>query len=343
MLVSPWQLNYACFVYDGASESSKRSLDTVHHNALRVATGAFRTSPKICLLAEAHEPSLSLRRQMLGMRYALKLRQFTTHPTYPYVFSRGILALFDGRSQRLAPFCTRMKGLFEKCDLAPRGVRRASVASSPPWQQVRPFIDLTLTEARKGDVPPYEARCRTMQHISSYEGCATVYTDGSKTREGVGCAFVAGRDTRSFSLPASASVFSAELVAIDKALSFIEVSNEALYLILTDSLSSLLALRSFNPGDPLVLDILTRVTSLDRAGKSVQFCWIPSHVGITGNELADAAARRAACAPCTRRLPLPARDYCPAVKVFVQSKWQEEWEAKPSKLRELKLILKPWG
>ena len=139
------------------------------------------------------------------------------HPTYPYVFSRDILDLLNGRSQGLAPFCTRMKGLVEKCDLRcevfdgrvlrplHRGTRSSSYRPDP-------------ADARKSDVPPYEARCRTMQHISSYEDGATVYTDGSKTREGVGCAFVTGRDTRSFSLPASASVFSTEILVIDKTL-----------------------------------------------------------------------------------------------------------------------------
>ena len=188
---------------------------------------------------------------MLGMRYALKLRQFPMHPTYPYVFSRGILDLFDGRSERLSPFCTRMKGLFDKCGLPLRGVRRASVVSTPPWEHARPTIDLALADVRKNDIPPYEARCRAMQHISTYADHAALYTDGSRTSEGVGCAFVAGRDIRSFSLPANASVFSAELLAIDKALCFIEVGNEALHLILTDSMSRLLALRSFNPTDPL--------------------------------------------------------------------------------------------
>ena len=50
------KLDYACFVYDCASESNKRLLDTVHHTALRVATGEFRTSPKSSLLAKTHEP-----------------------------------------------------------------------------------------------------------------------------------------------------------------------------------------------------------------------------------------------------------------------------------------------
>ena len=87
-----------------------------------------------------------------------------------------------------------------------------------------------------------------------------MYTNGSKSCDGLGCAFVTGRDTRSFSLPASASVFSAELLAIDEALCFIEGGIEALHLIFTDSLTRLWALRSFNPSDPLVQDILTSLT-----------------------------------------------------------------------------------
>ena len=42
------------------------------------------------------------------------------------------------------------------------------------------------------------------------------------------------------------------------------------YLILTDSLSSLLELRSFYPTHPLIQEILTRLTYLDGAGKNVQ-------------------------------------------------------------------------
>ena len=337
------KLDYACFVYDGASESSKSSLDSVHHAALRVATGAFRTSPKSSLLAEAHEPPLSIRRQMLGMRYTLQLRQYPTHPTYQYVFPEG-----DTRSpravQRSGPFYVRAKSLFSVADVSLRGVRRVrcSERSLPPWRNARPQVDLSLADGKKDDFLPSEARIRALEHIASYDGFTSVFTDGSKTSDGVGCAFVAGRDTRSFSLPVNASVFSAELIAIEKALCFIEVCDDLFYLVLTDSLSSLLALRSFNPSDPLVQDVLARLTSLELAGKSVQLCWIPSHVGIAGNELADAAARRAALAACTRRLPLPARDFYPAVGSFVHTQWQADWHARESKLKELKPQLGPW-
>ena len=68
-----------------------------------------------------------------------------------------------------------------------------------------------------------------------------------------------------------------------------------------------------------------------------------SHVGIAGNELADSAARRAASVPCTRRLPLPARDFYPAIGSYVLSQWQRSWDTLAgNKLRELKPTLRAW-
>ena len=337
------KLDYASFVYDSASESSKRTLDVVHHSALRVVTGAFRTSPAVSLLAEAHELPLSLRRKMLGMRYALKVRQFPEHPAYPYVFTLDLLSLFEAGTQKSVPFCLRIKELLTRCNLSLRDIMRVDTMSSPPWKAVIPEIDLSLTDVKKNGLLPAECRARALELLTSYEGRSLTFTDGSKTSNGVGCAFVAGRDTRSFSLPANSSVFTSELVAISKALSFIEVSAEPFHAILTDSLSSLLALRAFYPGHPFVQDILSRLTSLDQVGKSVRFCWIPSHVGIAGNELADAAARRAASNPCSRRLPLPARDFYPAASLFVHREWQRLWDAQTrNKLRMIKSSLEPW-
>ena len=337
------KLDYACFIYDSASESSKRALDTIHHASLRIATGAFRTSPTSSLLVDAYEPPLAHRRQILGMRYALRLRQLPDHPAYPYVFSGDVLATFEGMTQREKPFCLRMRDLFEINDVSLRGVTRIELTPHPPWKLVYPEIDLSLAQVKKGEVLQSEFRIRAMEHMASYDGRCAVFTDGSRTAEGVGCAFVAGRDIRSFSLPANASVFTSELTAMLKVLSFIEVGNEDRHVIFTDSLSGLLALRTIYPKHPLIQDILVRLTALDEAGISVTFCWIPSHVGIRGNDAADAAAKRAAAAPCTRRFPLPARDFYSAVNQFAQSRWQSAWEAqRSSKLRHIKPLIKPW-
>ena len=69
----------------------------------------------------------------------------------------------------------------------------------------------------------------------------------------------------------------------------------------------LLAIGSFYPSHPLAREIVQRLTVLAQTGKRIALCWIPSHVGIDGNELADAAANRASQRACTR-IPLPVRD-----------------------------------
>jgi len=75
----------------------------------------------------------------------------------------------------------------------------------------------------------------------------------------------------------------------------------------------------------------------------VVLCWIPSHVGIIGNELADAAAIRSANAHCTRRLSLPARDFYRNISVYLHNKWQSSWDAVlGDKLKVLKPRLGAW-
>ena len=148
---------------------------------------------------------------------------------------------------------------------------------------------------------------------------------------------------RSFSLPGHATVFTAELVAIHKALCFIDVSDCLNNVIFTDSLSSLLALNDFNTYHQILQNILFFLTSFDRTGRTVEFCWIPSHVGVAGNERADEAAKRAAQAQCTRFLPLPARDSFSVCSIYARQNWQGEWEnSGQSKLKAIKPRLVPW-
>ena len=67
------KLDYGFIVYGSAHESYLRQLDPIHHQALRVALGAFRTSHVQSLYSKAQEPSLSSRRLKLSLNYVLKL------------------------------------------------------------------------------------------------------------------------------------------------------------------------------------------------------------------------------------------------------------------------------
>ena len=66
------KLDYGSIVYGSARKSYLKSLDTIHHQGLRLALGAFRTSPIESLYAESNELSLYIRRQKLSLQYVTK-------------------------------------------------------------------------------------------------------------------------------------------------------------------------------------------------------------------------------------------------------------------------------
>ena len=77
-------------------------LDTVHHQGLRLALGAFRTSPVKSLYVEADEPSSYLRREKLALQYAIRLAACNpSNPTFKVTFpphiSQDIIDLYDNK------------------------------------------------------------------------------------------------------------------------------------------------------------------------------------------------------------------------------------------------------
>ena len=94
-------------------------------------------------------------------------------------------------------------------------------------------------------------------------------------------------------LPDTASIFWAELYALLLAIDVVRRSKEKNFVIFSDSLSNLQAIGGFNIDSDLVQKFLKGYTILAKNGKNIVLCWIPSHVGIPGNEKADAAAKTA--------------------------------------------------
>ena len=75
---------------------------------------------------------------------------------------------------------------------------------------------------------------------------------------------------------------------------------------------------------------------------SVHFCWVPSHVGILGNEHAYKLAKEGSLKIPVKR-GLPYSDYFPGIKAAVRASWQFSWTLEMSnKMREITDALHPW-
>ena len=84
------------------------------------------------------------------------------------------------------------------------------------------------------------------------------------------------------------------------------------FTVFSDSLSALQAIKNFDVDNHLVMHIVGEHSRLQESGKHVGLCWIPSHIGITGNEKADAAAKVALSQQITYS-KLPAMDLYPSI------------------------------
>ncbi len=87
---------------------------------------------------------------------------------------------------------------------------------------------------------------------------------------------------------------------------------------------------------------MTTYSSLISKGSDIIFCWLPSHVGIAGNERADSAAKAALSLPISH-FNIPYTDFKPCINTFIFTNWQNTWNAALSnKLHGVKPTLGEW-
>ena len=335
------KLDYGSIVYGSARKSYLKVLDSIHNEGLRLALGAFRTSPVNSLYVEANEPSLYSRRQKLALQYILKLKCNPLNPAHKVVFNPQYKRLFERKPSAIPSFGIRLEPHITNLNVDLDSIAEYKIPEIPPWTMGTAEFRFDLTSDKKSETDPSTFQVRYNEIKEHYFSFKPIYTDGSKDGNSVAAAAVYGTKVKKCHLPNKSSIFSAEVKAIDLALDLIEQSDSTRFIIFSDSLSSLQALHNQKLENPSVCDVLERISHLVPF-KRIVFCWLPSHIGIRGNEKADETAKSTLSLPQSNN-KVSYTDFKTSILTYIQSSWQSQWDADLfNKLHAVKPTLGEW-
>ncbi|VEN42095.1 unnamed protein product, partial [Callosobruchus maculatus] len=221
--------------------------------------------------------------------------------------------------------------------------RKSNAAHSevPPWIIPAPTIIIQQHGTKKGSSASTHKQI-FMATLEQANPTEVIYTDGSKTDEGVGAALVTSKGTYKFKLNDITSIYTAEQFSILQATNYIKEQTPGKYAICTDSLSTLLLLRKQSNAQPLIREILTNHQRLQSESKEIIYIWSPGHIGIRGNEQADSAARQAIQDGLYDDKVCP-DDLKSYIKIKYYQQWQREWHYSSGKLRRIKPTINKWS
>lgn len=326
-------IQYGSIAYDVSNNHVLNSLDPVNHQGVRLALGAFKTSPTISLLAEANIKTLEQLRMESHIRYMLKTLSIPENPVSHCV---TYTEYGPGPQNQTSLF----RAVHAALELGIPVLDTVDCYSRkfPSWKRKKYRIDLTLTKYDKDKLPHKTIQRHFTEHTSKFPNFFPIYTDGSKTIDHVGAAYFSPEGSNSFSLSKCCSVFTAEAYALWRAVLFASDTHHPYFLICSDSLSCLTALKSDEHPHPL----LTRIQDhIFKSRKTFRFLWIPSHCGILGNERADQLAGNPSNATCVTYQC--SKDLSNLAKNAIQDLRNKLWDRVPltNKLRQVKHDLSP--
>jgi ribonuclease HI len=258
----------------------------------------------------------------------MKLRSLPENPAYSCVFEPQNVPLFEESPSKIPPLGIRILPHLESSGLDLDVIDDTSVLGTAPWTLPIPTVRFDLNQFKKETTNPITYQQSYLELISDYPSYHKLFTDGSKTNDGVAAAAVSSRNYKkpyACRLPGDSSIYTAELRAILLALKHVYHSKEKFFLILSDSLSALQAIHNLKYDHPILIKIHELYSQLIQEERGIVFVWVPGHVGIRGNSAADSAAKDARDGDISDEL-IPFSDLKPRLNTYILNLWQKEWD-----------------
>ena len=320
------QIDYSLPVQIYASATALKTLDSVQNSALRLICGTFRTAPIAALEIMANVPPLATRRDRAVITAFERYKRLEE--------SSPLRVMVDSWQARrrisMQSFMHRAMRIGHEVGLSgDRLPLRTGVEPSPHLTFNLPEVRTKLIDPTVGKKSgPAERLTASLLTVQTYSGSTKAYTDGSvstgaEVRAGYGALVLYPGLANEGDLPRSGRVdprhalveelsgpcgnvciFDAEMEAIRIAVEAIgtRFGSQSVQVtdvvILTDALSVLQAIDGLGTWPARMVSLLLVISDLIlRYGVKVVLQWIPSHAGVTGNEIADSLAKKGSLVP----------------------------------------------
>ncbi|KAI8420096.1 hypothetical protein MSG28_008678 [Choristoneura fumiferana] len=321
--------DYSSMAYMNASCTLLKKLDVIQNMGLRVISGAMRTTPINTMEIENCIPPLSLRRLQLAERFCLKelscennvVLDRVIHP--PEITQSAEIpritanTLISGMLPEIPTIMTHTKNLTRNmytCNKWP--------IYKCPYNILLSYLNI------KCHLDSVKNKFDFLEFLNEKHDYYILYTDGSKG-EHVKAAYYDPqmKSTNCYKIPDICSIFTAESWAILEALKYVYSNvNNVNILIVSDSKSVLTTLCNSNLKYKQNFIVYRVKEMIVKLGKNVEFVWVPSHIGITGNEIVDQATRCDHDEDLTESFKVPFTDYYHLFKMSSKRIWKEYWD-----------------
>lgn len=312
-------LTYGIIVYGNLNNKSLKKLSSAYHNSIRLVTGAHRTSRIEYLLVESGQLPLSMICKKYTLNYGLKIVTYSDHP----LFKLFKTALQIDNLHALDPLAKVFRNILDELNIQ---VPPLEINTSYDWNPQTPngiTIDQELTKFKKSQL----TRTQLDKKIFQYKTYEQVFTDGSKSVNHTGLAVILPSVEIAFRLYEECSIFTAETIAILEGLKYLRIdnTNNKNVVIFSDSLSAIQAINNINiKQSKIIKEIIQEANDIKKEHNyNITICWIPSHLDIEGNDLADKFAKEAS--ELNTEYKVPYLDIKNLVNFKIKEKWSDTW------------------
>ena len=334
------KIEYGVEAYGSACATTLSKLDPIQNQCLRTATGAFRTSPINSLEVIAGFKSLKESRDEKFAKYIVRALASPTNIVKD-ILQEKVLPILDEPNQEMTilrknSFLQRSKEAILRININQDAIWIEEPQENPPWGATNLQTCENPLQGPKGKTHETILKNMFSQHIRTHISSRHFYTDGSKTKDGTAFAAVepASNTCKARKMAEPVSVFTAELTAIHYCIVATKSTTDEAIVIFSDSKSSIQAISSPQNKHPLI----TAIRSDIYASKNQYcLCWVPSHVGVSGNEAADKLARDHTKDNNTMANLLIQSDVKNHIKQMAKVEWKQRWSdtTQQNKLRQI--------